>query len=123
MLHRKAVHMLSWKANKKRESLAGEIRSEYLKEARTNATYYPRIRTKELYKSILWIQKHEPSKLAITLQAGNDVAYYAIFVEEGTSRMAPRRYLQRAFDKVNQTVPGKILKYMRAYLEDPKYYG
>tara|TARA_R100000808_G_C2073229_1_gene99891 strand:+ start:292 stop:717 length:426 start_codon:yes stop_codon:yes gene_type:complete len=133
MINRKWSFFHAFISAKKRESLAGEIRAQLLREARTNATYYPQIRTKELWKSIRTFQQAKGRAFDIGLTAGSEIgsgfqsrprgAYYAIFVEKGTSRMAPRFYLERAFDKVDQTVPNRIKRYMRAYLEDPKYYG
>ena len=133
MINRKWTFFHAFISGKKRKSLAGEIREQLLREARTNATHYPKRRTWELYKSIRTTQQVTGRKFDIGLTAGSDKgsgwksrprgAFYAIYVEKGTSKMRGRFYLERAFDKVNRTVPKRIARYMRLYLQDPKYYG
>ena len=140
MINRKWTFFHSFVSGKKRKSLAGEIREQLLRQARINATHYPKIRTKELWKSIrttgqstIYSDMVTRKKFDIVLTAGSDKgsgwksrprgAFYAIYVEKGTSKMRGRFYLERAFDKVNRTVPKRIARYMRLYLQDPKYYG
>ena len=119
MLRKKAAN-----TQKSVEGVAEQIRRQLVRNARRNATRYPKRRTGNLYDSIMATVKPTSETLDIKLTAGNEVAYYALFVEKGTSRgIAPRFYLQRAFDKVNETIPKRLSLYLRTYLEDPSYYG
>tara|TARA_R100000231_G_scaffold139107_1_gene119262 strand:+ start:183 stop:593 length:411 start_codon:yes stop_codon:yes gene_type:complete len=108
------------------ERLAVRVRRQLSYEAKKNATTYPRRRTGELYKSIKATVKPTQDEFLISLTAGNESAFYARFVELGTSgkgSMAPRYYLRRAFEKVNNFVPNDLRKYLGLYLRDPDFYG
>ena len=105
------------------ERLGNRIRKQLQYEAKKNATTYPRRRTGELYKSIKAHIRPAREELKIDLTAGNEIAFYAKYVEGGTIRMAPRFYLKRAFDKVESVVPEHLRSYFGMYLENPRFYG
>ena len=119
MLRQKAFN-----TQKSIENVAKHIQQQLQRRARKNATRYPKRITGNLYDSIIATVKPTTDSLDISLTAGNEVAYYALFVEKGTSRgIAPRYYLQRAFDSVNEKIPQKLSAFLRLYLQNPKYYG
>jgi HK97 gp10 family phage protein len=113
----------SKRTNQTFEKLAVRVRRQLSYEAKKNATTFPRRRTSELYKSIIATLKPTQDELNITLSAGNEVAYYARFVELGTVKMQPRFYLKRAYSKVNEFLPKDLKRYLGMYLRNPDFYG
>ena len=105
------------------EKLAVRVRRQLSYEAKKNATTFPRRRTSELYKSIVATLRPTQDELNITLQAGNEIAYYARYVELGTTRMQPRFYLKRAYEKVNSVLPNELKRYLGLYLRNLDFYG
>ena len=85
-----------------------QLRAPLQKEAKHNATTYPMRRTGNLYRSIKAFVNSDQSRLWVSLQAGNETAFYAKFVERGTIHMAPRYYLKRARDMVVNDLDQKI---------------
>lgn len=80
------------------------------REAKINATSYPKVVTGRLRSSIH--AKYHRRNTDIVLRAGGqnggaDVNY-ASYVEYGTSRMAPRLYMGRAVDKVQGEIPKRL---------------
>jgi HK97 gp10 family phage protein len=113
----------SKRTNQTFEKLSVRVRRQLSYEAKKNATTFPRRRTSELYKSIIATLKPTQNELNITLSAGNEVAYYARFVELGTVKMQPRFYLKRAYSKVNEFLPKDLKRYLGMYLRNPDFYG
>ena len=105
------------------EKIAEVIRRMLYRQARKNATTYPKRRTWELYKSIQAFIRPTRDALTVGLTAGNETAFYAKFVEEGTRRMMPRYYLKRANEKINPLLSDRLRLYLRLYIKNPKYYG
>ena len=77
------------------------------REAKINATSYPKVVTGRLRSSIH--AKYHRRNTDIVLRAGGQNGgadgNYASYVEYGTSRRAPRLYMGRAVDKVQGEIP------------------
>ena len=82
------------------------------RDAKINATTYPRVRTGRLRSSINGFTTMKMGESRVFLMAGGRVGgsevNYARFVEHGTSRIAPRRYLGRSFDKELKRLPDRL---------------
>ena len=93
-----------------------EVKSKLLEEARLNATIYPRRISGDLFNSIKVGDTIVDNKYRLFLQAGDQKVNYAGFVEFGTSRMAPRLYLSKAYSKIDNDLPGRLKKFINLYL-------
>ena len=83
------------------------------REAKKNATTYPRVRTGMLRASITSVVDGSGGRFRARLVAGGDggvdPVQYARYVEFGTSRMAPRFFMKRGFQTSLKKAP-KALK-------------
>jgi len=82
------------------------------RDAKLNATTYPRVRTNTLRRSITGFTKMKMGESRVFLRAGGKVegkeVNYARYVEHGTDKMAARRYLGRAFNKELQHLSNRL---------------
>ena len=89
------------------------------KNAQINATFDPKIRTGELWKSIGTVVSRTDNKVEIVLKAGNDTAYYTKFIEFGTKdgRLYPRLFLMRARNSALEKLPEDLKQRTKILLE------
>ena len=87
--------------------------------AQTNATFDPKIRTGELWKSIGTVVSKTDNKVQVVLKAGNDTAYYTKFIEFGTKdgRLYPRLFLMRARNSVLDKLSDDLKERTKILLE------
>ena len=99
--------------------LMGELKKILVKsaqqlerDAKINATTYPRVRSNMLRRSITGLTTMKMGESRVFLRAGGvvdgEVVNYADDIEFGTNRSAPRRYLGRAFDKELKRLPNRL---------------
>lgn len=96
-------------------SLKGEA------EAKRNATDYPRVRTGRLRSSITGLVDTKNARPRMLLVAGGNTkgapVNYAKFVEFGTTKMRPRLFMGRAFQKIERDqVVGELQNLLRLAL-------
>lgn len=100
------------------------IKDQYAKHGKQNAQgNWPNRITHELWKSITAKLQKSRASIDISLQAGSDVAFYAKWVEFGSSKynvpFVGRFYLKRAYDDVNQRVFPQLIQRLNVYMEKP----
>lgn len=82
------------------------------RDAKINATTYPRVRTGRLRSSITGFSTMKMGESRVFLRAGGSVGgfevNYARKIELGDPPIAPRKYLGRAFDKELKRLPNRL---------------
>ena len=90
------------------------------RDAKFNATTYPRVRTGRLRSSISGFTTMKMGESRVFLRAGGNVdgfdVNYARAIEQGTDRIAPRLYLGRSFDKELKRLPDRLSDLLGASL-------
>lgn len=91
------------------------------KEAKINATTYPRVRTGTLRRSITGLVDSPQGTSRVVLRAGGlnqgQDLRYAKYVEFGTRFIRPRLYLGRAVDAELQRLPNRLSILLNAVLD------
>jgi HK97 gp10 family phage protein len=95
------------------------------REAKTNATDYPRVRTGRLRSSITGLVDAKDGRPRVLLRAGGNTngapVNYAQYVEFGTKYMRPRLFLGRAIQKVQQNeIPKDLKNLLRVALQEDR---
>ena len=96
------------------------IEETLLGRAQLIATIDPKVQSGDLFNSIRTIRKKTNDEVEIRLTAGNNLAYYAPFIEYGTKdgRLYPREFLKKAHDRTLKRVPAELRNIAKLYLED-----
>ena len=101
--------------------LGNTVKDQYVKHAKENAAgNWPNRISHDLWRSILGKVRKEKNMVEVALQAGNEKAFYAKFVELGSSKynvpFVGRFYLKRSFDLNNQKIKSVIEKKFDLFL-------
>ena len=98
------------------------LEDSLLGRAQLNATIDPKVQSGDLFNSIRTIRTKSQNEVAITLTAGNNIAFYAPFLEYGTKdgRLYPREFLKKAHDRTLKRVPTELKNIAKLYLDDIK---
>lgn len=92
------------------------------REAKINATTYPKVRTGRLRSSIMGTFETKDGNPEIILKAGGQsggkVVNYAAALEFGKGKIKPRFYLGRAMTKVQSDLPTKLQDLLKRVLTD-----
>lgn len=98
------------------------VEDTLLGRAQLIATIDPKVQSGDLFNSIRTIRKKNNDEVEITLTAGNNLAYYAPFIEYGTNdgRLYPREFLKKAHDRTLKKIPMELKNIAKLYLEDIK---
>lgn len=95
------------------------------REAKLNATDYPRVRTGRLRSSITGLVDAKDGRPRVLLRAGGNTngapVNYAQYVEFGTKYMRPRLFMGRAIQKVQQNeIPKDLKNLLRVALQEDR---
>ena len=91
------------------------------RDAKFNATTYPRVRTGRLRSSISGFTSFKFGQSRVFLQAGRSIngaeVNYARKIELGDPPIKPRFYLKRSYDKELKRLPDRLSKLLNVTLE------
>ena len=103
--------------NKELTRLSERTATRMKDQAIKNAHVYPKKRTGLLVSSIQGYPVDFGREQTIYVFADTDIAYYAEFVESGTSRMKPRLYIKRAIERIEPSFQKQAEKLLQKALK------